>query len=202
MGQAVGGPIKFGRPSLVGAVGAIRMATLGRGLWEPDIREFQRAPIRIAGVLAMVAVAITFGAGRRHPNFDLWIPWVVTCVAAALFFFLADIFCRQWLIVKCKGMTRGIIGGIWTTQRARDILKGDPRAYDLGDLAAGEAPPPGPVALYCSFASPRDATRVWPPTSMAAGTILVVLVYCLWNALATTAVAVAATLIAIVISSG
>ena len=187
--------------NLVGAMGAIRMATLGRGLWEPNVEEFERSPVRIAGVIAIVMIAITFGFGRKYPNFDSWIPWVIACLVAALFFFLVDVFCRQWLIVKCEGMSRGIIGGIWTTQRARDILRGNPRAYELGDLAKDAVPPAGPAALYCSFAAPRDAKRIWPPTSIAAGTILVVMVYCLWNALATTAVAVAATLIAIVIGS-
>ena len=189
--------------NLAAAVAALRLATLGRGLWEPQVEGFARAPVRVAGIIAIVGVAIAFATGRKSPSIDVWIPWTIGCGAVTLLFFLIDLFGRQFLLVKCPGMRKPFYGGLWLTERARDILRGSERAIERGDLAAAPPgnppvqPPPSARALYCSFASPRDRTRVWSEKSMAASVMLSVFVYCMWNAFATVTVATAATLIAL-----
>jgi hypothetical protein len=192
--------------NLVAAVAALRLAALGRGLWEPDVEGFNRAPVRLAGVVAIVGIAVAFATSRKKPPIEAWIPWTIGCVVVALVFFLADIFARQWLMVKCPGMQKATFTGLWLQPRAQHILNGDEQARigkDLAEAPPGDPPTKPPAsanALYCSFATPRDKTRIWPPTSTAAAVILTVFVYCVWNALATISVGVAATLVALAVT--
>ena len=183
--------------NLIAAVFALRVAALGRALWEPKVEGFPRAPVRIAGIGAIILLAIVFALARKRTEVEFWIEWALWLFVPLLIFFVADIFLRQWLIVKCKS-SEPVFGGIWLTPRARAILRGAPEAYANNDLAKGDPPPPSAAALYCSFPSPkRDKTRVWPPTSTATASAVIVIVYCFWNILAITGVVLAATLVVI-----
>jgi hypothetical protein len=187
--------------NLVAAVWAIRVAALGHALWEPNVEGFPRAPVRIAGIGAILLLAVTFALSRKHTEIEFWIPWTLWIFAPLFIFFIADIFLRQWLIVKCAS-ANPIFGGIWLTSRAKAILQGAPRAYTNRDLVEGDTPPPSAAALYCSFpAVRRDKTRVWPPASTATASAVIVVVYCLWNILSITGFVLAATLIVIAVGS-
>ena len=187
--------------NLVAAVWALRVAALGHALWEPKVEGFPRAPVRIAGVGAILLLAVIFAISRKRSEIEFWIPWALWIFVPLIVLFVADIFLRQWLIVECKP-SEPIFGGIWLTKRAQAILRGAPEAYANKDLAKGATPPPSAAALYCSFSGPtRDKTRVWPPASTAAATAVVVVVYCLWNILAITGVVLAATLVIMSIGS-
>jgi hypothetical protein len=183
--------------NLVAAVWALRVAALGHALWEPKVDGFPRAPVRIAGIGAIIFLAVIFALSRKRTEIEFWLPWAISTFVPLLILFAADVFLRQWLIVECKGSQR-IFGGIWLTPRARSILHGIPQAYADNELAPDDPPPASAVALYCSFpASKRDRTRVWPPASTATATAIVVLVYCLWNILAVACLVIAATLVVI-----
>src|SRR5262245_47481526 len=151
--------------NLVAAVWALRAAALGHALWEPKVEGFPRAPVRVAGIGAILLLAVVFALSRKHADIEFWVPLALWIFVPLLVFFVADIFLRQWLIVRCRS-AQPIFGGIWVTPRARAILRGAPEAYAMGDLAEGDPPPPSAAALYCSFpVNARDKTRVWPATS-------------------------------------
>ncbi len=146
--------------NLVAAVWALRVAALGHALWEPKVEGFPRAPVRIAGVGAILLLAVIFAISRKRSEIEFWIPWALWIFVPLIVLFVADIFLRQWLIVECKP-SEPIFGGIWLTKRAQAILRGAPEAYANKDLAKGATPPPSAAALYCSFSGPtRDKTRV------------------------------------------
>jgi hypothetical protein len=189
--------------NLAAAVWAIRTAALGKALWEPKVRDFPRPPVRIAGIIAIILVAIIFAVSRKDNNIYVWIPGSIGCGTALSISFLGDVFLRTLLIVRCNPNETGIFAGIWVTKRARAILKGLPEAYQMRDLDPGpppQAPPASAKALYCSFAAPRIPSRVWPDASISTATASVVGNYILWNAAATVAVALASTLVAIAVS--
>src|SRR5260370_34476322 len=106
---------------LVAAVWALRLAALGHALWEPKVDGFPRAPVRVAGVGAIVILAVVFALSRKHTDIEFWIPWTLWIVVPLMTFFVADIFFRQWLIVQC-GSSKPVFGGIWLSSRARAIL--------------------------------------------------------------------------------
>ncbi len=182
--------------NLSAAVLALRAMALGRALWEPKVAGFPRAPVRISGIGAMALVAVIFAMSRKETELGFWIHWVLGCFVPALLLFVADIALRTHLIITCPGAQTGRFGGLWKTRRARQILLGAVEAYDRGDLARGDPPPASAQTLYCSFPVPRDASRVWPSSSIATATAFVVFVYCVWNMLSVATLAVAATLIA------
>jgi hypothetical protein len=185
--------------NLIAAAWALRVAALGHALWEPRVEGFPRAPVRVAGIGAILLLAVVFATSRKHADVEFWIPWALWIFVPLLIFFVADIFLRQWLIVECKS-AKPTFGGIWVTPRARAILRGAPEAYANKDLAKDDTPPPSAAALYCSFpANKRDKTRVWPSASTAAASAVIVIMYCLWNVLAITGVVLAATLVVIAV---
>jgi hypothetical protein len=187
--------------NLTAGIWAIRTAALGKALWEPRVQEFPRAPVKIAGVVAIVLIAVVFSVSNKNKDIFYWLPWALWCGVVVIVSFLIDVFLRTWLIVRCSPNAIGVFGGIWLTKRARAIVRGSQLAYDNKDLSLGQAPPAGPKALYCSFpANARDVSRIWPQQSVALATAVVVGDYILWNALATVAVALAATLVAIAVS--
>lgn len=186
--------------NLVAAIWALRAAALGHAVWEPKVEGFPRAPVRIAGVGAIILLAVVFAMSRKHTEIEFWIPWALGIFVPLIIFFIADIFLRQWLIVKCTTGS-AIFGGIWLMPRAKAILQGSPTAYANKDLAEGDPPPPSAAALYCSYAGRRDKTRVWPPASTAAAEAVIVFVYCAWNIFAITGLVLAATLIVITVGN-
>jgi hypothetical protein len=187
--------------NLGAAAWAIRTVALGKALWEPKVRDFPRAPVRISGVIAVILVAIVFALSQKNHDIYDWITWAIGCGVSVIILFTVDIILREWLIVRCSSREEGIFGGIWLQPRARAICRGSQEAYDRRDMVPGQLPPSGPKSLFCSFpVSDRDRLRVWPSTSIAVATATVVGNYILWNALATVGMAIAATLVAIAIT--
>jgi hypothetical protein len=196
------GTIVLYSSNLVAAAWAIRTIALGKALWEPKVRDFPRARVRISGVIAVILVAIVFAISQKDHNIYGWVSWAIGTGVLVIILFIMDIILREWLIVRCS-RDEGVFGGIWLQQRARAICRGSQKAYDSKDLSPGQTPPSGPKSLYCSFpARDRDRFRedVWSSASIAVATAAVVGNYILWNALATVGIAIAATLVAIAIS--
>src|SRR4051795_12537282 len=87
--------------NLLAAGWAIRTAAFGKALWEPDVDEFPRAPVRVGGVIAIVLISVIFATSRKQTDIYYWLPWALSVGGATLIFFLLDIFLRQIVIVKC-----------------------------------------------------------------------------------------------------
>jgi hypothetical protein len=191
--------------NLVAAMWAIRTAALGKALWEPDVDQFPRAPVRVGGVIAIVLVAVIFAISKKQVDIYYWLPWAFWVGGGTFILFLLDIFLRQIVIVKCAPADKGTFGGLWRTPMARAIVRGEPLAYETRHLSKGQTPPASARALFCSMrANNRSGIeikeRVWSPSSIAAATIAIVGTYMCWNALATAAVTIGATLVAIAIT--
>ena len=153
---------------------AIRAAWAGKGLWEPDVRELPKAPTRIAGVLAIVGIAIVFDSTHGAPAPGL-ADLAIFLSAVAVVAFVLDVVLRSVLIYRCEGETNGVIGGFWLKPEARAILKGK-----SPHLLEGQPPPSNKKELYCG--SGRDPDRIWSRLSQGIGAATLTGFFMLWNA--------------------
>jgi hypothetical protein len=171
--------------NLGAAAVAFRMAFSGKLIWEPKVSEFSLAPTRIVNVFVIVGIATMF-FGSRGSGLGTVGYWAIALGLITFIFFLLDVLVRSIVIVRCGEETVGVIGGFWLTKRAREILGGEPAAFERGDLTINPAtgqkqkPPTSISDFFCN--NGRNIELTWSRGSHALASVTLVFVYCTWLA--------------------
>lgn len=168
--------------NLGAAAVAMRVAWTGKATkWEPEIPELAKAPTRVAGLLALLAIAVLFVRTRTGDDFD-WLLWLMGWAGGiTLLAFLAYLFLVMTLVFTCDDNGPKTVRGYWLTPTAKKVLAGD-----SDHLLPGQPPPHNDKEFFCG--SGRSADRVWPDSARALAHISLVLAYILFIAPGTIAV--------------